>query len=143
MGSLILTNCSYTCQKPSQFESLYSPWAKGSPPPPAETSSEQDYAYDDGPNYDGTSGEHVRRNIPDNNKKIYVEPPHLCIKDEDKPVLCHVYTEDTKSLRVQATLHSAENQENETHSADWCRYPLGIIVFILHFLNNLSSIDFR
>lgn len=49
-GSLILTNCSYTCQNPKQFENLYQPWENGSPIPPTESSKETlddvDYAED-------------------------------------------------------------------------------------------------
>lgn len=129
MGSLILTNCSYTCQNPTQFESLYNPWAKVSPSPPTETSREKgespDYDYDDSLN-EYVSAERNRRQI----EQVFVEPPHLCTKkvnDKGVEVLdrCHVYTEDLKSLTVQATLRSATNQENETHSADWCNYPLG------------------
>lgn len=30
-----------------------------------------------------------------------------------------------KFLPIEATMHSATNQENETSSAEWCRYPIG------------------
>ncbi|XP_055383747.1 uncharacterized protein LOC129613634 [Condylostylus longicornis] len=44
IGSLVLTNCTYTCQNPKQFENLYKPWVKGTPvPPTTETSAESDY----------------------------------------------------------------------------------------------------
>lgn len=63
-------------------------------------------------------------------ERVYVEPPHLCTKkvnDKGEDVIdqCHVYTEDSEDLRVQATLRSATNQENDTHNAEWCNYPLG------------------
>lgn len=129
MGSLILTNCSYTCQNPTQFESLYNPWTKGSPIPPTETSKERadDYDYEElSAQTDGASAERGKRELG----QVFVEPPHLCTKrrnDDGVDVIdrCHVYTEDSRSLTVQATLRSATNQENETHSAEWCNYPLG------------------
>lgn len=126
-GSLILTNCSYTCQKPSQFEKLYNPWTHGAPQALTESlSSEADYDnYDDGINYEGV--ERLRRNV--HVEQVFVEPPHLCLGTSPdgeitEATICHVYTEDTKSISVHTTLRSATNQENETHSAEWCRYPL-------------------
>lgn len=128
MGSLVLANCSYTCQNPTQFESLYNPWSKGSPAPPTETSKEKsdDYDYEDPSLNEYVSGERVKRQLD----QVFVEPPHLCTKkinENGEEVLdrCHVYTEDSKFLNVQVTLRSAINQENDTHSADWCNYPLG------------------
>lgn len=131
VGSLILTNCSYTCQKPTQFESLYNPWTKGSPVPPTETSKERigndDYNdYDESAQNDYASSERGKREV----EFPRVEPPHLCSKKKNENgqyVIdqCHVYTADSKSIIVQATLRSATNQENETHSAEWCNYPLG------------------
>ncbi|XP_055693493.1 uncharacterized protein LOC129795946 [Lutzomyia longipalpis] len=129
VGSLILTNCSYTCQKPSQFEKLYNPWTHGAPQALTESlSSEADYDnYDDGANYEGTLAERLRRNV--HVEQVFVEPPHLCLGKTPEgeitdTTICHVYTEDTKSISIQTTLHSATNKENETHSAEWCRYPL-------------------
>lgn len=128
MGSLILTNCSYTCQNPTQFESLYNPWTKGSPIPPTDISRErsEDYEYEDSAQQsEYASAERGKRDVP----QVFVEPPHLCSKKRDLVGIdvidrCHVYTEDSKSLTVQATLRSATNLENETHSAEWCNYPL-------------------
>lgn len=66
-----------------------------------------------------------RREIP----KVYVEPPHICKKrtEDGKDIIerCHVYTEDSKNLEVFTVLRGATNQENDTHSAEWCKYPLG------------------
>lgn len=130
MGSLILTNCSYTCQNPTKFENLYNPWTKGSPVPPTETSKERSDDYeeyeDSAQNEYAASNERGKREI----ERVYVEPPHLCTKkvnDKGEDVIdkCHVYTEDSEALRVQATLRSATNQENDTHNAEWCNYPLG------------------
>lgn len=51
IGSLVLTNCTYTCQNPTQFESLYQPWLKGSPSPisdtPTSKEKQDDYDYPD------------------------------------------------------------------------------------------------
>lgn len=51
VGSLVLTNCTYTCQNPTQFESLYQPWLKGSPASisdtPTSKEKQDDYDYPD------------------------------------------------------------------------------------------------
>lgn len=125
VGNLILTNCSYTCQKPSQFEKLYKPWLGGSASPPlenqfAETPSGEDYDED---NDDYEAGRN-RRNVEV--ARVLVEPPHICQLPEKEggTKLCHVYTEDSHMITINAKLQGAMNQENETHSAEWCKYPL-------------------
>lgn len=92
---------------------------------------------------DGTLETRNRREIP----KVYVEPPHLCTQKiiDGKPVIdrCHVYTNDLDSVKVQASLRGATNQENETHSAEWCNYPLGKYgtVFKMKNLTNLVCVS--
>lgn len=144
IGSLILTNCSYTCQNPNKFENLYSPWMKGSPIPPTEVSAESDYHdadYDENVSQTSTESLRPRRQVNNEDEgreltsaehvpdKVFVEPPHLCTKrteDDGRQVIdkCHVYTIDTVNLKVLATLRSATNNENNTHSEEWCNYPL-------------------
>lgn len=152
-GTVELTNCSYTCQNPTQFESLYTPWLEGSPLPSTEVMSESDYE----PDYDEsvvTESQRPKRHLKKSSssvemetfsseeginnvrverdavpKKIYVEPPHLCLteKSETGEIIvkkCHVYTDDTDSIVVHSVLRSATNIENDTHSAEWCNYPL-------------------
>lgn len=140
IGSLILTNCTYTCQNPTQFEDMYSLWTKAAltatPSTPKTTpnslkssnknpkelfESPEDEDYED----DSTK-ERGRRNA----EILFVEPPHLCergVNEAGEEVIskCHVYTKDTESITIQSSLRSATNQENETHSAEWCNYPLG------------------
>lgn len=76
---------------------------------------------------DGTHEPRHRREV----EKVFVAPPHLCVQEivDDKPVIkkCHAYTTDLDSVKVQASLKGATNQENKTHSAEWCNYPLGKI----------------
>ncbi|XP_076294364.1 uncharacterized protein LOC143215790 isoform X1 [Lasioglossum baleicum] len=48
------------------------------------------------------------------------EPPHLCFNESDN-VVCHVYTEYTGTLSVNATLGQALNNESDK---EWCAYPL-------------------
>ncbi|XP_017889536.1 uncharacterized protein LOC108630566 isoform X2 [Ceratina calcarata] len=48
------------------------------------------------------------------------EPPHLCFKEGDN-VVCHVYTQYSSSLVVNATLGQALNNESDR---DWCAYPV-------------------
>lgn len=73
-------------------------------------------------------------------KTKLIEPPHLCthkMNDTGYPYIdrCHVYTDDLESLTVNATIRSATNVENKTHSADWCNYPLGEL--LLDFMTGL------
>jgi len=49
------------------------------------------------------------------------EPPHLCYKDENDNVICHVYTEYSGTLPVNGSLGQALNPENED---EWCVYPV-------------------
>lgn len=49
------------------------------------------------------------------------EPPHLCYKDEDDMIICHVYTEYSGTLSVNGSLGQALNPENEN---EWCMYPV-------------------
>lgn len=64
-----------------------------------------------------------------------VEPPHICTKKEKELQTnftisrCLVYTKEMRTLSVDAILHSATNQENDTNSAEWCRYPIGKVPF--------------
>lgn len=75
---------------------------------------------------DTSSQQRQRRDV----RKVFVQPPHICTNKTDetgKSIVdkCHVYTENLHSLEVQVSLHGATNQENDTHSAEWCNYPLG------------------
>lgn len=159
-GFVKLANCSYACQDHTKFEDLYNYWVKGSPAPTTEISSETagdyiDYSLDSSQdttaslrrrraeitatastedNREQISSEDVslnsrkeKREVP---TKVYVEPPHLCMKtknSEGEEVVekCHVYTDDTPSITVNTVLRAATNVENDTHSAEWCNYPLG------------------
>ncbi|KMQ98495.1 macrophage mhc class i receptor 2-like protein [Lasius niger] len=49
------------------------------------------------------------------------EPPHLCYKDEDDNIICHVYTEYSGVLPVNGSFGQALNPENEE---EWCAYPM-------------------
>lgn len=142
VGELTLTNCSYTCQNPMQFENLYSPWLKVSDvnkQPELSKEKSEDYDYDDNvpiPSELKSASAEQRINIETG--QVYVEPPHLCIMKKNNLGVnvvdrCHVYTEDVESVLIHATLHSATNQENDTHSAEWCNYPLGKFYFLLNY----------
>ncbi|XP_029155210.1 uncharacterized protein LOC114928293 isoform X2 [Nylanderia fulva] len=49
------------------------------------------------------------------------EPPHLCCKDENDNIICHVYTEYSGVLPVNGSFRQALNPENEE---EWCAYPM-------------------
>lgn len=138
VGSLVLTNCSYTCQNPSQFEKLSTrgpasdtilaeELASSTETLSQERSDSNDYGYDD---YEGVDAGRRTRRQAAAEKAPKVEPPHLCElrKAEDGITTvvdkCHAFTPARRSITVQATLRSATNLENDTHSAEWCTYPL-------------------
>lgn len=150
-GSLTLTNCSYTCQNPENFESLYHEWAPERKPIEPHAHSIIDAAVldsfilkdDDDLSYEDLSDEQkskpklqsqrrrrdVDRDVDPNVENPRVEPPHICSKKlvDNKTLIekCLVYTKERKSLPIEAELHSAINQENDTNAAEWCRYPIG------------------
>lgn len=138
LGSLKLANCSYTCQNPAHFERLYNPWLNNVPQQLllGETSKEraEEYDYEDSAQADGGNyGNNRQRRLTDT-ERVYVEPPHICTKkfdDANQPHIdkCHVYTTDLDYLEVDAILHGATNNENQTNSAEWCNHPLGTYAF--------------
>jgi hypothetical protein len=127
-GSLVLQNCTYTCQKPAQFENLYVPWSahqQSSLPPTESPDTEYDGDYENAEDLlDEYTDDRQKREIGGDG---LIGPPHICQEaaDSSEPSICHAYTVNLKFLRLHATLRSATNMENDTHSADWCRYPLG------------------
>lgn len=165
VGNVNLTDCTYSCQDPSHYESLYTPWLEGVPTPAPSTEHSSEFDYEDestlavteslrakraavpaAPKLEASSSElaggellsaeskehGVRgvRAIKSLPSKVYVEPPHLCLtkkNDKGETVVekCHVYTDDTPNIVVHSILRAATNIENDTHSADWCNYPLG------------------
>lgn len=134
IGSLILTNCTYTCQNPAQFEDMYKLWTKAAFMVAPTTSTTPSAVPKDGlgsPEDDEYDEYPPQNRDRRNSNNFPIEPPHLCERGtsddgvKDVVTKCHAYTEDSKSLTIQATLRSATNQENETHSAEWCNYPLG------------------
>ncbi|XP_076231800.1 uncharacterized protein LOC143177626 isoform X2 [Calliopsis andreniformis] len=124
VGSLVLEGCNYACY-PIGSKRWRTDDADG-----ATTSGTTD------PNIDVFDGSGETTVIPlenemyaqeqEESKKtrryamVDNEPPHLCFKEGDN-VVCHVYTEYSGSLSVNATLEQALNNES---SRDWCAYPL-------------------
>lgn len=47
-------------------------------------------------------------------------PPHLCF-NEDGRTVCHVYTNDSGNLPVNASFREASNAR---HKQEWCAYPI-------------------
>ncbi|KFB50229.1 AGAP011749-PA-like protein [Anopheles sinensis] len=124
IGHLTLTNCSYTCQKPVEFENLNHPYTKGLVLPSSTESSLEDEDYDvsDEPL---PAPENLLQEPKVEVDKTPIPVPHICEhKGDAERELCHAYTSASVSLKLTTVLRSAVNQENETHSAEWCRYPL-------------------
>lgn len=158
VGNVNLTRCTYTCQDPTKYENLYTPWFDGIPTPLPSTEQSSEFDYEDesvatsteslrerratggSAEYGGEllsaeiQQQHLRVERAANDgtpQKVYVEPPHLCLtekRDSGETVVknCHVYTHDTNNIVVNSVLRAADNsKDNDTHSAEWCKYPLG------------------
>ncbi|XP_075160053.1 major facilitator superfamily domain-containing protein SP1173 [Haematobia irritans] len=160
VGNLELTNCTYSCLNPNQFENMYTPWLESIPTPSPSTEQSSEFDYDDDAISAVTESLRSRRSaemaqqqihssemagggevmsaevagrqtraVKSARSKIYVEPPHICMtgKDEHGATViknCHVYTDDTLTISVHTIMRGATNVENDTHSAEWCHYPL-------------------
>ncbi|KAI8126244.1 Major facilitator superfamily domain-containing protein 6-A [Lucilia cuprina] len=159
VGSVNLTRCTYTCQDPTQYENMYTPWLESIPTPSPSTEHSSEFDYEDESTAAVTESLRQRRNAQQQQQveqsselgaaevmsseilsrqkrqyksspnKVYVEPPHLCMtekNEEGESVVknCHVYTDDTTSILVHTVMKAATNVENDTHSAEWCNYPL-------------------
>ncbi|XP_050333568.1 uncharacterized protein LOC126761449 [Bactrocera neohumeralis] len=155
VGNVNLTRCTYTCQDPTKYENLYTPWFDGIPTPLPSTEQSSEFDYEDESVATSTESlrerraiagsaefggellsaevqqQRVERALKDGTpQKIYVEPPHLCLTektDSGETVVknCHVYTHDTNNIVVNSVLRAADNsKDNDTHSAEWCKYPL-------------------
>ncbi|XP_034656375.1 uncharacterized protein LOC117893748 [Drosophila subobscura] len=158
-GSINLTRCTYSCQNPKHYENMYQVWLAEVPTlaPSTEQSSEFEYDDDatsavteslrskrevvdsvdpdpaDSAGIELVSAEAARRSIRQTKtppKKVYVQPPHLCITQrnslgQDVVNRCHAYTEDTTSVVMQAVMGSAISQEEKNEDYEgWCQYPL-------------------
>lgn len=158
VGSVNLTKCTYTCQDPTQYENMYTPWLESIPTPSPSTEHSSEFDYEDESTAAVTeslrrkrslqqieqsaelgaaevvSGEVLsrqKRAFKSSPTKVYVEPPHVCMTEknesgEEVVKHCHVYTDDTTSILVHTVMKAATNMENDTHSAEWCNYPLGM-----------------
>jgi hypothetical protein len=128
VGPFVLTNCSYTCHMPAQFEKLYKPWVPSYTTAETSNESADDYDSNDTSYTDiiEKSAERIQRLRHENEiTEPRVPYPHICVDgDSDHPKLCHAFTENTQKISLMGTLRAAINVENETHSADWCKYPL-------------------
>lgn len=121
IGPLMLSNCYYDCEMKPQQAALDNKM---------ETTTEIsiDQGIDD---YDesgyGPLEVDIQKNYEDQNERrkyhsvSNVTPPHLCSMDETEQKICHVYTNSSISLTINASLLQASNMEAES---EWCRYPL-------------------
>lgn len=131
LGELELVNCSYTCQNPEKFEIMYHgfsikpPISESAAQPLTESAgSKEDFDYDDRDQTIETQSQRQRRDTSGNDPRK-VEPPHICTQNKNNHSIidrCQVYTKDNNPLKINAKLHSAIKQENDTK---YCRYPIG------------------
>ncbi|KAH8302948.1 hypothetical protein KR044_012384 [Drosophila immigrans] len=154
-GLVNLTRCTYSCLNPNFHENMYQFWLGELPTaaPSTEQSSEFDYEEEqasatterlqprshldvvelpaDSAGIEQASAELERskRQIKGSAKKVYVEPPHLCLtyrNEEGKELVrnCHVYTQDTGSIVMPATIGAALSEAATNETAGWCQYPV-------------------
>ncbi|XP_011862279.1 PREDICTED: uncharacterized protein LOC105558936 isoform X2 [Vollenhovia emeryi] len=127
VGAMLLKNCVYACYPIG--------WRRWHPELTARTTTFRNNADVEADLFDGSGettvapldSELYAQETRDETKKArrYVmienEPPHLCFKDENDNVVCHVYTEYSGTLPVNGSLGQALNPENED---EWCAYPV-------------------
>ncbi|XP_030560945.1 uncharacterized protein LOC115762747 [Drosophila novamexicana] len=155
-GSVKLTHCTYSCLNPNNHENMYQFWLGEVPTaaPSTEQSSEFDYGEDlesattekyrpkrqlnladlpaDSAGLELISSEvagRAKRQVKSGPKKVYVEPPHLCLterneKGENIVKNCHVYTQDTPNIVVHADMGAAMTDTKTNETEGWCQYPL-------------------
>ncbi|XP_017863801.1 PREDICTED: major facilitator superfamily domain-containing protein 6 [Drosophila arizonae] len=155
-GSVKLTHCTYSCLNPNYHENMYQFWLGELPTaaPSTEQSSEFDYDQDDlasattekyrprrdvniadlaadSAGVEQISSEvlRVKRQVKSAPKKVYVEPPHLCITERNEQgenivKHCHVYTQDTPNIVVHADMGPAMDEPKTNETIGWCQYPL-------------------
>ncbi|KAH8366166.1 hypothetical protein KR093_009918 [Drosophila rubida] len=154
-GTVNLTRCTYSCLNPNFHENMYQFWLGELPTaaPSTEQSSEFDYEEDlasatterlqprshldvvelpadsAGVELASSEVERTKRQLKGSAKKVYVEPPHLCITErtEDGKELvksCHVYTQDTPSIVMPAIMGAALNETVTNETEGWCQYPV-------------------
>lgn len=152
-GNINLSRCTYSCLDPNHHENMYQFWLGELPTaaPSTEVSSEFDYedeastaiterirtrrqleeaphevtANSAGVEQQSAELDRVARQAKKAPKKVYVEPPHLCVTENKQVKSCHVYTEDTPSIILNTVMGGwmDVNKTNETQG--WCQYPLG------------------
>ncbi|KAH8305265.1 hypothetical protein KR018_008418 [Drosophila ironensis] len=156
-GSINLTRCTYSCQNPKLYEPLYVAWLAEVPTlaPSTEQSSEFDYddegslavtesmrqkrSADNSDPADSAgvealsseaTGHRAIRQVKTAPKKVYVQPPHICLtqkNDQGQDIVkhCHAYTEEKTSVLMDAVMGAAISSEDLNDDYDgWCQYPL-------------------
>lgn len=150
-GRLNLTRCSYSCLDPNHHEDMYQFWLGELPTaaPSSEVSGEYDYeeeaastaitermrtrrqleeAPGDSAGAEQQSAELSRlsvRQVKKAPKKVYVEPPHLCVTENKLVTSCHVYTSDTPSIVMDTVMGPVMDVNKTDKTQGWCQYPLG------------------
>lgn len=69
-----------------------------------------------------------KRNI----KRVYVEPPHICLGDGNKEAklidryTCHAYSIDSKMINLTVESSGLNNNVNDSN-AGFCQHKLGLL----------------
>ncbi|XP_066594151.1 uncharacterized protein SP1173 [Prorops nasuta] len=121
IGSMLLENCNYACY-PIGAPRRWHPEFRDQT---AEVIEPTDNTDGSGDITVGPLESELEVRAPDSRKtRRYViaesEPPHLCFNQNDN-VVCHVYTEYSASLPVNASLAKAINSDDKE---EWCAYPV-------------------
>lgn len=129
-GGLKLTNCSYTCQSPENFEHLYTPFPNRVQHASAQLAQLQEgnSPEDDDSNYD----EQIALNQPDGLTEQtalpekHIVPPHICFRSKNH---CHVYIENGPVISLEdVKMRPSTANDSNMFGDNWCKYPLGNII---------------
>ncbi|KAM8710107.1 hypothetical protein ACLKA7_016840 [Drosophila subpalustris] len=155
-GSVKLTRCTYSCLNPNFHENMYQFWlgdTATSAPSTDQSSDFGDYEEDApsatteklqatsrldvaelpadsaGVEVDSSEVDRSKRQAKGQAKKVYVEPPHLCVTERNEQGAdlvknCHVYTQDTPNIVMHAVMGAALNEPVTNETAGWCQYPV-------------------
>lgn len=125
-GGLKLTNCSYTCQSPANFEPLYTPFpnrnlhasAQIAQLQEANPSDEDDSNYDEA-GLDALTDSQNQRALPEK----HIVPPHICFRSKNH---CHVYIENGPVISLEdVKMRPATANDSNMFGDNYCKYPLG------------------
>lgn len=135
-GTLSLSNCSYTCEKPENFKYLYDPYMDKYTQERTESTVDQstesteanlpsaEEDYDEGiKSYSEVDALPEPAQLVQVNP-VHIRPPHICINNGTS-VNCHVPLEGKAIDLKHVEGIAADPDDNNTFSDEWCKHNIG------------------